>query len=97
MPVAVTQQSEQITQETYDAVNAKAGVEEDPPEGLIVHSAGQPDEGGFRIFDVWESREAYERFREERLVPALREVMGEEAMGQAPRSEVYELHSVIRG
>jgi quinol monooxygenase YgiN len=96
MPVAVTQQSEQITAEAYDAVNAKAGVKEDPPQGLIVHTAGAAA-GGFRIFDVWESREAYDRFREERLLPAIREVIGQEALDAAPASEVYELHDVIRG
>jgi quinol monooxygenase YgiN len=96
MPVAVMQQSEQITADAYDAVNAKAGVHDDPPQGLIVHTAGAA-EGGFRIFDVWESREAYDRFRDERLLPAIREVIGQEALDAAPTSEVYELHDVIRG
>jgi hypothetical protein len=34
---------------------------DDAPEGLILHVAGRTDEG-FRIIDVWESREARERF-----------------------------------
>lgn len=41
-----------------------------PPEGLIVHAAGPTDEG-VRIIDVWESEEAWERFRAERLQQAI--------------------------
>ena len=40
-----------------------------PPPGLILHAAGPTDEG-FRIIDVWESEEAWERFRAERLAPS---------------------------
>ena len=36
------------------------------PEGLILHAAGPTDEG-FRIIAVWESEEAWERFRADRL------------------------------
>ena len=38
----------------------------EPPPGLIVHAAGPTDEG-FRIIDIWESEEAWEQFRAERL------------------------------
>jgi len=40
------------------------------PQGLVLHVAGPTDEG-FRVIDVWESEEAWERFRAERLGPAL--------------------------
>lgn len=36
------------------------------PEGLVLHAAGPTDEG-FRIIAVWESEEAWERFRTDRL------------------------------
>lgn len=38
------------------------------PEGLLLHAAGPTDEG-FRIVGVWESKEAWERFRADRLGP----------------------------
>ena len=38
------------------------------PEGLLLHAAGPTDEG-FRIVGVWESEEAWERFRADRLAP----------------------------
>jgi hypothetical protein len=40
------------------------------PRGLILHVAGPTDEG-FRTIDVWESAEAWEEFRAERLEPAI--------------------------
>jgi hypothetical protein len=36
------------------------------PEGLLLHAAG-PTEEGFRIIGVWESEEAWDRFRAGRL------------------------------
>jgi hypothetical protein len=44
------------------------------PTGLILHAAGPTDEG-FRIIDVWESEEAWDRFRAERLSSASTEVL----------------------
>ena len=53
--------------EQYERV---AGVLVEPaPEGLVLHVAGPTDEG-FRIIAVWESEEAWQRFRGERLLPA---------------------------
>jgi hypothetical protein len=38
------------------------------PEGQLTHLAG-PTPEGFRVVDVWESREAYERFEHDVLAP----------------------------
>lgn len=54
--------------ERYEQV--AAALVEPPPAGLLVHVAGPTDEG-VRIIDVWESEEAWERFRTERLEPAI--------------------------
>jgi hypothetical protein len=54
------------TWEDYRQVAAALG--ERAPEGLIVHVAGPTDEG-FRMIDVWESREAWERFNSALLQP----------------------------
>jgi hypothetical protein len=78
----------------YDAVNAKMGVADDPPEGMIIHTAGEIEGGGMRLFDVWESAEAYEKFRNERLGPAVTEVVGPDARPTV--QETYELHDFIR-
>ena len=46
------------------------------PDGLVVHTAGFDHEKGvFRIFDVWESREAGEQWMEAVLNPVLEQAM----------------------
>jgi hypothetical protein len=49
---------------------ATATMIEPVPEGLILHVAGPTDEG-VRVIDIWQSKEAWERFREGRIAPAL--------------------------
>ncbi len=92
MSVAVLMQSQEMTAEGYDAVDQKLG--DDPPDGILARTAGTVD-AGFRVFSVWESREHYERFREDRLLPAIREAIGEEAASGPSSAEIYELHDVF--
>ena len=54
-----------------------AALEGPVPEGLVFHAAG-PTEEGFRIIGVWETEEAWERFRADRLDPDA------EAVAQVP-------------
>jgi len=80
MAVGVLAAAPEFTKEVYDAVTEKmfghAPMREDEsPEGLIVHSAGQGAQG-YYVYDIWESREALDRFMKEKLGPALAEVMG---------------------
>jgi ABC-type transport system substrate-binding protein len=78
----------------YDTINEQlAGT----PDGLIVHSAGFGEDGTFRIYDVWESREQYERFFNEQLTPLINEVMATGDAAPPARQEVYELHNVRSG
>jgi hypothetical protein len=91
MPVGVLVDESPLTTETFDAVSEKVLADGDP-EGLLVRAAGEKSGGGFRVFTVWESAEQYERFREERLIPAIREVAGEQAGSGPPAADVFELH-----
>ena len=65
----------------YERVTAKT-VQPAPP-GLILHLAG-PTEEGFRIIAVWENEAAWERFRIDRLAPAIA-ALG----GPAPREATF--------
>jgi hypothetical protein len=77
----------------YDAVAERLNVAADPPAGLLIHTAGFTGTGLFRIFDVWESQEDWQRFREERLMPAIQPLM--ESGGAPPSADyTYELYSV---
>ena len=59
-------------QETYDNVSAKVISGGQLPDGCQLHVAGPVDEG-WRIITVWDSPEHLQRFRDEKLLPALRE------------------------
>jgi hypothetical protein len=83
-----------VTAETYDQVNERAGVDANPPDGLILHTAGEVD-GQWQIVDVWESEQHAERFGRERLGPAIEAVMGGAPPGPPPTT-VYEAYRVIK-
>lgn len=92
MAWAFVQDTKGVTLAQYDRVAAEVG--KDAPDGLIVHVAGEGPAGDLRIIDVWESKEAYERYRSERLTPAIMRATG----GQTAPQEVEELivHDIIR-
>jgi len=74
----------------YDGVQAELDIANNPPEGLIFHWAGEVD-GKWTITDVWESRDAYDRFRDGRLFPAIQKVSGmDPASGNGPQPTVTE-------
>jgi hypothetical protein len=81
----------------YDAVVAELG--RTVPAGLIVHTAGfDRDRGVFRIMDVWESREAGQRFVDETLMPIIERMASEHAPEdfRPPDAESwYELHDIL--
>jgi hypothetical protein len=94
MAIGVLTEIDEGTLDQYDQVNERLQVQSDPPAGMIVHTAGGKEGGGFRIFDVWESREDFERFQEERLGPIVTDVVGEDA--RPSRQDVYDLHDFVK-
>lgn len=93
----VTQMPADFTTDTYDAVNAKADVEKDPPKGMIFHALGTSPDGSV-ILDVWESEDDFEAFRTGRLNPAMEEVVGSEVFAAMPTPErtFYEVHNIFK-
>ena len=73
----------------YDESSEKLDPASNPPKGLIFHCAGE-SEGRFQVFDVWESREDFDRFVEDRLLPVQKEMMGEEAFAQFPGLDIVD-------
>lgn len=84
---AITRFPEGAGVEQYDAVTEKMGLADQPPEGLVFHSAGEL-EGRFQVFNVWETPENFERFVKDRLRPAQVAVMGEERVAALPDAEI---------
>ena len=93
MAVVMVQDAEGGNQEIYDRINEFLKAHEDPPEGLIIHTAG-PTETGWRVVDVWESAEALARFRDERLMPAIKAAVG--SLPAPPRVQVNEVYDLLR-
>ena len=75
----------------YERVTAS--LVDPPPSGLLVHVAGPTDEG-VRIIDVWESEADWERFRAERLDPAIA-ALGGPARPEPTFRDVHPEHVVL--
>jgi hypothetical protein len=92
MAVLVIQDFEATTDE-YDQVNEKLGGE--TPEGGILHSAVDLGGGKMRAVDVWESAEHYQRFVQDKLIPAIAEVNPDAP--QAAEPEIREIYDLQQG
>lgn len=75
----------------YERVTA--ALVDPPPAGLLLHVAGPTDEG-VRIIDVWESEDDWERFRVERLAPAIA-ALGGPARPEPTFRDVHPVHVVL--
>ena len=83
------------SQEAYDALTEKMFGSLQPtamPEGLILHTAGPLLEGAWRIFDIWESEDAFWGFFDAVLLPAARDL--DQGEFQA-RPEFFPVHNMI--
>ncbi len=94
MAVAVIQefpiQGDDRSTTNYERVNEALGLDENPPAGGLVHTAGFDEEAGvFRVFDIWESADAWNTFFQERLLPVVQPMM--EAGAPPPATRVYEI------
>jgi hypothetical protein len=92
MPVALSFESRSVTREQYDSLRARLDVDHPDrmPDGAILHLAGPHPDGGWRVFEVWESEEEARRFITERLEPIFAE-----AGRTLATPEVWELHSLV--
>ena len=93
MSVVVSAVTSGLNADMYEAVSGKAMPGDQLPEGCDLHIAG-PVEGGWRVITVWDSREAFDRFREETLRPAIQEVAGDQAP-PVTEPEVDPVHKLI--
>jgi hypothetical protein len=95
MSVVVTAVAPGLDADMYEAVTDKVMPGDQLPDGCQLHIAG-PVEQGWRVITVWESREAFDRFREQKLLPAIREAAGDEAPPPAA-PEVNPVHKLVTG
>lgn len=74
----------------YDAICRALNFPADWPDGLLAHGSSEVD-GRLRVVDVWESRQHFDRFAQERLQSATSEAVGDRA--EPPEIAETELHS----
>jgi hypothetical protein len=89
---------EGVSLQMLDEVTDEMNADQDPPEGILFHVHFEQD-GSVRIVDVWESKEAYETFRDARLLPAMQAVLQRHGGGEPPQAEesITSVHRVVRG
>lgn len=87
------QHAAQATWHDHEKLAALIGDEK--PDGLILRAAGEVD-GRWKAVSIWESRDAFERFLAERILPAVREAFGEDvAAAGPPPTEWFEAKHVV--
>jgi hypothetical protein len=62
-----------VTPEQYEEARSRVDWEGDVPDGAALHVAGF-DGDDLRVTDVWDSPEQFQRFVQERLMPAVKEI-----------------------
>jgi hypothetical protein len=92
MAVVIVTEIDGGSQEMYDQVNPKVMEGGRLPEGCQLHIAG-PIENGWRVITVWESEERFQQFRDEKLIPAVREADEEGSI--APNISAQPVHNLI--
>ncbi len=82
------------TQAQYEASIAAVHPGRDiPPKGQVFHAAG-PSEGGWTIMVVHDSKQSWEKFRDEMLMPRLRQGIAG-GFATPPQETSFEVHQLL--
>jgi hypothetical protein len=92
MAVAVILDFPGATMEQYDQVVDLMGFTKGGagPPGALFHWATKTDDG-FRVVDVWESRELFDSFAQEKIGPLTQQA----GLTEAPRTRFCEVYSYL--
>lgn len=99
MAVGMLLAGEAVTKDTYTQVTEKMFGsypmrEDQSPDGLILHTAGQSEQGWY-VYDIWESKEQFQRFVESKLGPALQEVAADTS--NRPEPQFFPIETLVKG
>lgn len=78
------------TPEEYRAILDELGVELRPAAGIYLHLTASTD-FGYRIIEIWDSKEGFEQFIEHRLAPAAKKL----GMNRKTEITVVPLHNLF--
>jgi hypothetical protein len=90
MTVVSTLDVSDLTAPEYRAVMDELGVERRPEDGIYLHLT-TPTGSGYRVVEIWDEKENFDRFVERRLVPA-NEAVG---LDHATEITVTPLHNLF--
>jgi hypothetical protein len=65
------------------------------PKGQTYHAAGATNDG-WVVVALWDSRESWESFRDERLMPGF-QALGDAGLPAPPQSTEFEIHKEKQG
>jgi hypothetical protein len=89
--VVIVNEIEGGSQSFYESVNPKVMPDGKLPAGCQIHIAGPVDKG-WRVITVWDSEEQFQQFRDEKLIPAIREAGADDRIAPSIKaSPVYRL------
>jgi len=88
MAIMMIMSWEGATTDQYEQARTRVNWEGDVPRGAIAHFCSH-DGKGLRITDICESGEDFQRFVDERLMPATQEI----GIPGQPNVEIYPLHA----
>ncbi len=89
MAIAVIADTPGVTAEGFEAMQRQLNLAANPPSGGLAQLSG-PFQGSWRVVTVWESQEAWDTFRRDRLEPAFQQ-MG----APAPQFQIWPLHGLM--
>ena len=97
MAVGMLLAGEGVTRDAYVALTEKMfGAhpmrEDQSPDGLIVHTAGETSEGWY-IYDIWESQEKFEQFLESSIGPAAAALGADTPM----KPQYFPIETIVKG
>lgn len=93
MAVAVILEYENVSPDQYDAVIADMGMTDRRQPHQILHVAGPTQNGGWRVVDIWETREAFEAFVCAQVVPTAAKY----EITEDPKIEIWPVHHLLAG
>jgi hypothetical protein len=99
MAVGMLLAGEGVTEESYrqltEAMFGNYPMREDQsPDGLIVHTAGQSEQGWY-VYDLWESQDHFQRFVADKLGPAIESTGA--GGGARPEPQFFPIETLVKG
>ena len=90
MAFAMSLEFSEMTADIYDEVVVEMVRDFGAPPGRTFHVAG-PYEGGWRVFDVWESQEQFDTFAKEQIGP----ISARHGVTTPPKITIWPVHNQI--